>query len=112
LDKCLENVSRCDVYIGLFAWRYGYVPPGQEKSITQLEYECARQAEKPCYIFILDKGAAWMPDFIDENRTRINQFKNKLQSDHMVQFFKTVDDLKASVAASLKDIHSDASTTT
>jgi len=101
LEKCLADVSKCDVYIGLFAWRYGYIPPGQEKSITQLEYECAKNAEKPCYIFILDKAAAWVPDFIDENRTRINQFKNKLQTDHMVQFFKTVDDLKAKVSASL-----------
>ena len=46
LDKCLEDVSRCDVYIGLFAWLYGYVPPGQDKSITQLEYECAIKKKK------------------------------------------------------------------
>jgi hypothetical protein len=26
LDKCLEDVCGCDLYIGLFAWRYGYIP--------------------------------------------------------------------------------------
>ena len=26
LDKCLQDVADCDVYVGLFAWRYGYIP--------------------------------------------------------------------------------------
>ena len=26
LDRCLEDVASCDVYVGIFAWRYGYVP--------------------------------------------------------------------------------------
>ena len=41
LDKCLDDVAACDVYIGIFAWRYGYIPdednPAQ-KSITELEF--------------------------------------------------------------------------
>ena len=37
LDKCLNDVASSDVYIGLFAWRYGYVPTEHEKSITELE---------------------------------------------------------------------------
>jgi len=109
LDQCLENVLRSDVYIGLFAWRYGYVPPGQEKSITQLEYECARQAEKTCLIFLLHEDADWKIKFMDADRTQIEEFKRKLQTDHVVQFFKTVEDLKAKVSASLKDIPSDTS---
>ena len=36
-------------------------------------------------------------------------FKSRLQTDHTVQFFNTVDDLKAKVSASLKDIPSDSS---
>ena len=46
---------------------------------------------------------------MDPDRTKIEKFKRKLQTDHMVQFFKTVDDLKAKVSASLKDIPSDSS---
>ena len=26
LDRCLEDVANCDVYIGLIGWRYGFVP--------------------------------------------------------------------------------------
>jgi hypothetical protein len=25
LDRCLSDVASCDVYVGIFAWRYGYV---------------------------------------------------------------------------------------
>jgi Domain of unknown function (DUF4062) len=26
LQKCLADVAACDGYIGIFAWRYGFVP--------------------------------------------------------------------------------------
>ena len=26
LQKCLEDVASCDIYIGIFAWKYGYIP--------------------------------------------------------------------------------------
>src|SRR6516164_4461445 len=32
-------VSGCDLYLGVIAWRYGYVPADQERSVTQQEYE-------------------------------------------------------------------------
>jgi hypothetical protein len=39
LEQCLEDVRRSDLYIGIFAWRYGFVPktlnPGK-RSITEL----------------------------------------------------------------------------
>ena len=104
LDKCLEDVSQCNVYIGLFAWRYGFIPDGQSKSITQLEYECAVKSGMPCYIFIIDKGASWLPAYIDDDKRNINSFKNKLQNNHVVNFFTTIDNLRAVVSVSLKDI--------
>ncbi|ETR68849.1 MAG: hypothetical protein OMM_04315 [Candidatus Magnetoglobus multicellularis str. Araruama] len=35
LDKCLNDVASSDIYMGLFAWRYGYVPSDQDKSMAQ-----------------------------------------------------------------------------
>lgn len=34
LDKCLRDVRDSDVYIGLFAWRYGYVPRAGNRGST------------------------------------------------------------------------------
>ena len=39
VDQCLADVALCQVYVGIFAWRYGYVPSSQGKSITYLEYK-------------------------------------------------------------------------
>ena len=47
LDKCLEDVRKCDAYVGIFAWRYGFIPDGTDKSITHLEYEAAKKAGIP-----------------------------------------------------------------
>ena len=27
VDKCLADVPRVDIYVGIFAFRYGYIPP-------------------------------------------------------------------------------------
>src|SRR6516164_4817340 len=34
-----DLVAGCDLYIGVIAWRYGYVPAEQKQSVTQQEYE-------------------------------------------------------------------------
>ena len=48
VDKCLKDVTEADIYVGIFAFRYGYVPPAEHNnpkglSITELEF---RQAER------------------------------------------------------------------
>src|SRR6516225_306887 len=61
LANCLNDISRCCLYIGLFAWRYGFVPkddnPGQ-LSITELEYRHATAEGKDCLVFLLDEAYA------------------------------------------------------
>jgi Domain of unknown function (DUF4062) len=53
VDKCLADVAEADIYIGLFAYRYGYVPPPEHGnpnglSITELEFRHAEKLRKPC----------------------------------------------------------------
>src|ERR1700730_353795 len=64
LEKCLADVAACDLYIGLFAWRYGYIPPEgnpHHKSITELEYRRAIERDKHCLLFLLADDAPWSP---------------------------------------------------
>ena len=104
LQQCLTDVASCDIYIVLLAWRYGYIPPNHEKSITELEYQQATKSNMERLIFILDETAAWPPNFIDSNRIHIDQFKKQLMTDHMVQKFKTPDDLKSCVSVSMRHV--------
>jgi hypothetical protein len=68
LDKCLEDVRCCDAYIGLFAWRYGFIPDGCDKSISHLEYEAAGQAGIPRLVFLLHEKASWPVVQMPEDR--------------------------------------------
>src|SRR5882762_1890863 len=52
LKTCLEDVESRDVYVGIFAWRYGYIPPREHgnaagQSITECEYRHALAKNKP-----------------------------------------------------------------
>src|SRR5262245_55673343 len=58
LEVCRSRAVECDLFVGIIAHRYGWEPegqaPGEEKSITRLEYEAARAAGRPCLMFELD----------------------------------------------------------
>ena len=55
-EKCLRDVASSDLYIGIFAHRYGYVPDGSARSITEMEYRKAHERGIPTLIFLLDDG--------------------------------------------------------
>src|SRR5262249_10298128 len=69
LARCLAAVAAADLYVGILAWRYGYVPKDQPTpgglSITELEYQGAVQAGKPVLAFLLDPDAPWPPSRVD-----------------------------------------------
>ena len=47
LDKCVADVAACDIYVGLFAFRYGFIPAQgnpEKLSITELEFNRKRVA--------------------------------------------------------------------
>ncbi len=55
VDVCKSRVEDCDGYFGLFGHRYGWIPPGFNHSITELEFRWAveRWQKLPAPIFIL-----------------------------------------------------------
>lgn len=36
VDQCLGDVEKADIYVGLFAFRYGYIPPSQHNNLKKL----------------------------------------------------------------------------
>lgn len=51
VTACLELVEKCDLFIGIYAFRYGHIPDGSELSITEQEYRYAIKKDKPCLLF-------------------------------------------------------------
>jgi hypothetical protein len=54
--ECERQARECDIYLGIIAHRYGWIPEGQTLSITELEYDAAKAAERPRLIFVIDES--------------------------------------------------------
>lgn len=103
LDKSLEKVKECDSYIGIFGWRYGHIPDGYNKAITELEYRQAGEASKLRFIFMADENAPWDESRKDtgQNAELIQKLREELAKDERVEFFDSPRDLAAKVAETL-----------
>ena len=106
LDRCLDDVARCDVYVGIFAWRCGYVPDKdnpEHKSITELEYQKAAELGKPFLLFLVEEGAPWTINQTDawtgenEQGRRIKGLRAELVKERLASFFATADQLASLV---------------
>jgi len=102
-DKHLEDVASCDLYVGIFAWRYGSIAYGYDKSITELEYRKAVETGKKCLIFLLHEEAPWPIKFIDrgENASKIRALRDELTTSHLIFFFESANDLANKVAVAI-----------
>jgi HEAT repeat protein len=101
VDVCLRDVAECDIYIGVFAWRYGCTAPGTEQSITELEYRTAVNKGKPTLIFILREEAAWPRTLMDRDPTRIEAFRAELAQQMLCSSFSTPQELATVVTAAV-----------
>jgi hypothetical protein len=41
-DACLKEVEQSELFIGIYALRYGFIPEGADISITEMEYVHAK----------------------------------------------------------------------
>lgn len=61
VDVCAQRVKACEAYIGLFGHRYGWIPPGFTRSITELEFLWAvdrwRQPVPPIFVLLPETGS-------------------------------------------------------
>jgi hypothetical protein len=89
------------VAVFLIAWRYGYVPAGQQYSITELEYREARQAVIPRLIFLTEDDAPWPKKYFDDKSSNVKRFRRELLEQNVVARFTTPDSLASQVAVSL-----------
>ncbi|HEX8068537.1 MAG TPA: DUF4062 domain-containing protein [Pyrinomonadaceae bacterium] len=103
---CLADVAACDIYVGIFAWRYGYVPEHdnpEARAITELEYRQAVATNKTCLIFLLRDDVPWPPAHVDRGAAgeRVAALKAELSARHTVDFFGNKEDLARRVLAAI-----------
>ena len=114
LSKCLEDVDLCDIYLGIFAWRYGNIDRNNNRSITELEYRRAREKGKTILVFLSHEDITWPAKFIDlgTGGNRIRELRSELEENYLVDYFSNPDHLRLRISlALLKNIPGDDETT-
>ena len=129
LKQVLDKLERCELYVGLFAWRYGFVPKlgadsGDDSadpkvsdatygvtSITHYEYLHAKAKGIDRLAFLLDERVPWPPHLIDgfstldptapKDATAIRALRTELQRGAVVSYFSNPNDLEARVSAAV-----------
>ncbi len=101
--RCLDDVRRCDLYIGLFARRYGFVPPGSERSITEQEYRAALKHGKDMLCFLLRDDVQWPEEFVDqgESAQKMKALRDEISLNYLTGLFSTPDELATMVSAAI-----------
>jgi hypothetical protein len=51
-QACLEMARQCDIYLGIYGVRYGWVPPGDHVSVTEMEFQEARKQGKDILVYV------------------------------------------------------------
>jgi hypothetical protein len=103
LDISLKIVDRADIYVGVFAFRYGYVPDGQPISITEAEYNRAVERGIPRLIFLMSDQHDIKPGDVEtgDGAEKLKNLKERIKKERVVGFFDSADDLKAQVIQAL-----------
>ena len=129
LKQMLDRVERCELYVGLFALRYGFVPNAVARatppvedpavpaaftgvtSITHYEYLHAKAKNIDRLAFLLDERVAWPPHLIDgfstvdptapSDTSAIRALRGELQLNAVVSYFTNPNDLEARVSAAV-----------
>ena len=99
-EVSLTEVDRSDVYIGIFAHRYG-------SGITEAEYRRALERDIPCLIYFKDDSVPVPPAYIErdpEKIAKLEALKRELKEHHTGSFFKSPDHLATQVVADLHNL--------
>jgi hypothetical protein len=118
LDRCLKDVDSAAIYVGIFAWRYGYTPPSPaaspgdpvnalppRMSITESEFR--RAVGKRPLVFLLDPKASWPAQYVDalsgtaDDAAAIKRLRDEVSSEWLAGFFTTPEDLARQVSAAV-----------
>ncbi len=107
VEACIQDVVNANFFVGVYAWRYGHVPPGSPFSITERELRTAETLDRPIFAFLAHDSlqATWPSKYVDEGVAahRLAEMKNGLKLRHTLKTFYSPSDLAEKVYAAIKD---------
>lgn len=108
----LNEVAKADLFIGIYARRYGFRPASDQKSVTEQEYDKAKALNLDCLIFIsADDYAYPLIDAHAETDPRgkadLANFIKRLEFENVRALFTSPEDLGHKVLLALANWLSD-----
>ena len=103
-NECLDKVEESDVLVGIYAHRYGFVPKGDEISLTEQEYRLALSKGKEVYCFLVSPEAKW-PEGQKDSDERLKKFLSDIKLTHTVSFFESPEDIVVLVSPVIVRVH-------
>ncbi len=103
-SECVRLIrDRSNVFVGIYAHRYGFIPDDEEISICEMEYRAAGNAGLPRFLYLIEPDHPWPPTNIDHGnaRAQLECFKEYIRKRHICPTFTEPDQLSALVAADL-----------
>lgn len=99
---CADKITECDVFVGIYAHRYGFIPDGDKTAITQQEYVLAKQLKKDCLCFIVAENFPWNPELCEYKKyNKLQSFIKTIKKENTFVAFTTATDFDAKLASSL-----------
>jgi hypothetical protein len=92
LAVSLKMVDSADIYVGVFAFRYGYVPDGENISVTEAEYDRAIDRNIARLIFLMSDEHPVKPSDVEtgEGAGKLKKLKERLKKERVVGFFSSL----------------------
>ena len=83
-----DRLTGCDFCVLLVAFRRGYVPENETRSITQLEYEAAIAKPIDVLVYLLDQRAPWPGHFNElDSDPQVRAWRATLEQRHGRELF-------------------------
>ena len=103
IKASLDLVDSAELYVGIFAWRYGYVPTGSDISITEMEYNRATGQGIDRLIFLSheEHPVKYADVETGPGAEQLRRLRERLQQEQVVAYFRSPDNLRALVSEAL-----------
>jgi hypothetical protein len=105
----VRKVRECDIFVGIYAHRYGTIDPTSGKSITELELDEAERAHsagivRDLLLYLHDEKSPWPPEHRENNEVasrKLAHLRERAKS-HTCSYFGAANELLLAV---MRDLH-------
>src|SRR6266849_1393640 len=103
IEASLRLVDEADIYVGIFAYRYGHVPDGYDISLTEMEYNHAVKRDIPRLIFFIHEHHPVTGRYVETGpgAAKLTALKERIGKERVAGFFKSPGELRGEVIAAL-----------